>query len=81
MLSYLISPPYPIPITSPRRVGCGWLREGLAPRLLGGRSSSSVSSKEGSSKEGKLGREEVAQKNFGENFGPKLPSLNLGGEP
>ena len=70
----------PYPITFPR-----WLREGLAPRLLGGRSSSSVSSKEGKFKRGKVGEGRGQPKKLWGEFWPKaaLPKLrrgDLGGE-
>ena len=76
MLSYLISSPYPIPITSSR-----WLREGLTPRLLGGRTFSSRTFSSRSSKEGKLGERRSSPKKLWGEFWLKaaLPKLRRGG--
>lgn len=81
MLSYLISPPYPIPHNLLKESGL-WLVEGrLGVKAVGWKKFLFSKLKGGEvQKRGSWGGKRPAQKNFGENFGPKLPSLNLGGE-
>ena len=80
MLSYLISPPYPIPPPNNLLKESGlWLVEGrLGAKAVGWKKFLFSKFKGGEvQRRGSWGGKKQPKKNFGENFGPKLPSPKL----